>query len=558
MKKFPWIKTDDSPQQGNLFPANPPPIAAPIEPAQPPPISRATPIAVPTVSKPERLIFTVGELTRDIKTTLERGYPHLWVRGEISGFRGANARGHLYFSLKDADACLDAKMWSSAAQRLKFNLRDGLSVIAEGSIDLYEPQGRYSLIVQRIEPEGEGALALAFQQLKDRLAAEGLLGEGRKRPPRAIPFLPRRIGVVTSLHGAAIRDFLRVLHQRHPRLSVLIYDARVQGDGSAGEVVRAIRRLARTNVDVIVLTRGGGSIEDLWTFNEEVVARAIHACPVPVVSAIGHEVDFTIADFVADLRAATPSAAAERLAPVLRDLELSLQTTAGRLRKSVERQILADRQRLQRLGARLADPRRILGQKQLHFSEQTERMVRAIRQSAVIRREQMRALQERLLRQRPQARLLRNRGQLAGLSERLRTSIWESIRRRRNQLATARLELERSSPKSLVEENHRALIALRSRLREQARNRASLEERRFHTLGARLEAMSPLKVMARGYSVVFRRDDQRVVRSASQVSPGDPVEIKLAGAGCEAPEDCERIDATVTATHPKRGGERTS
>ena len=558
MKKFPWIKTDDSPQQGNLFPANPPPIAAPIEPAQPPPISRATPIAVPTVSKPERLIFTVGELTRDIKTTLERGYPHLWVRGEISGFRGANARGHLYFSLKDADACLDAKMWSSAAQRLKFNLRDGLSVIAEGSIDLYEPQGRYSLIVQRIEPEGEGALALAFQQLKDRLAAEGLLGEGRKRPPRAIPFLPRRIGVVTSLHGAAIRDFLRVLHQRHPRLSVLIYDARVQGDGSAGEVVRAIRRLARTNVDVIVLTRGGGSIEDLWTFNEEVVARAIHACPVPVVSAIGHEVDFTIADFVADLRAATPSAAAERLAPVLRDLELSLQTTAGRLRKSVERQILADRQRLQRLGARLADPRRILGQKQLHFSEQTERMMRAIRQSAVIRREQMRALQERLLRQRPQARLLRNRGQLAGLSERLRTSIWESIRRRRHQLATARLELERSSPKSLVQEKHRALISLRSRLREQARNRASLEERRFHTLGARLEAMSPLKVMARGYSVVFRRDDQRVVRSASQVSPGDPVEIKLAGAGCEVPEDCERIDATVTATHPKRGGERTS
>ena len=558
MKKFPWIKTDDSPQQGNLFPANPPPIAAPIEPAQPPPISRATPIAVPTVSKPERLIFTVGELTRDIKTTLERGYPHLWVRGEISGFRGANARGHLYFSLKDADACLDAKMWSSAAQRLKFNLRDGLSVIAEGSIDLYEPQGRYSLIVQRIEPEGEGALALAFQQLKDRLAAEGLLGEGRKRPPRAIPFLPRRIGVVTSLHGAAIRDFLRVLHQRHPRLSVLIYDARVQGDGSAGEVVRAIRRLARTNVDVIVLTRGGGSIEDLWTFNEEVVARAIHACPVPVVSAIGHEVDFTIADFVADLRAATPSAAAERLAPVLRDLELSLQTTAGRLRKSVERQILADRQRLQRLGARLADPRRILGQKQLHFSEQTERMVRAIRQSAVIRREQMRALQERLLRQRPQARLLRNRGQLAGLSERLRASVWESIQQRRHRLATARLELERSSPKSLVQKNHRALIALRSRLSEQARNRASLEERRFHTLGARLEAMSPLKVMARGYSVVFRRDDQRVVRSASQVSPGDPVEIKLAGAGCEAPEDCERIDATVTATHPKRGGERTS
>src|SRR5215472_240740 len=507
MKKFPWIKTEDSPQQGNLFPANPRPIAAPIEPAPPPPIPRATTIAAPPVAKPERLIFTVGELTRDIKTTLERGYPHLWVRGEISGFRGANARGHLYFSLKDADACLDAKMWASAAQRLKFNLRDGLSVIAEGSIDLYEPQGRYSLIVQRIEPEGEGALALAFQQLKDRLAAEGLLGEARKRPPRAIPFLPQRIGVVTSLHGAAIRDFLRVLHHRHPRLSVLVCDARVQGDGSALEVVRAMRRLSRTDVDVIVLTRGGGSIEDLWTFNEELVARAIHACPVPVVSAIGHEVDFTIADFVADLRAPTPSAAAERLAPVLRDLELSLRTLEGRLRKSGERQVLTDRQRLHRLAARLADPRRILGQKRLHLSEQTERMLRAAHQATAVRRGKLRALQDRLLRQRPQARLQRNRQQLARLSQRLRASIWASIRQRRHQIGISRVAIERSSPARMVAESQRRLSALSSRLVELERKRSSREQSRFRTLEARLEAMSPLKVMARGYSVVFRQDD---------------------------------------------------
>src|SRR6266851_3986114 len=305
MKKFPWLKTEDSPQQGNLFPARPTPAPEAIQPSPPPPPPATVPTSAPIASKPERIIFTVGEITRDIKATLERGYARIWVRGEISGFRGANPRGHLYFSLKDSDACLDVKMWASAAQRLKFSLRDGLSVIAEGSIDLYEPQGRYSLIVQRIEPVGEG-----------------LLGDARKRPLRPIPFLPRRIGVVTSLHGAALRDFLRVLHQRHPRLPVLVCDARVQGEGSAGEVVRAMRRLARAQVDVIVLTRGGGSIEDLWTFNEELVARAIHACPVPVVSAIGHEIDFTIADFVADLRAPTPSAAAERLAPVLRDLEL--------------------------------------------------------------------------------------------------------------------------------------------------------------------------------------------------------------------------------------------
>src|SRR5260370_31832675 len=376
MKKFPWLKTEDSPQQGNLFPARPPPAPEAIQRHTPPPppatVTTAPPATAPTAppiaSKPERIIFSVGEITRDIKATLERGYARIWVRGEISGFRGANPRGHLYFSLKDSDACLDAKMWASAAQRLKFSLRDGLSVIAEGSIDLYEPQGRYSLIVQRIEPVGEGALALAFQQLKERLAAEGVLGDARKRPLRPIPFLPRRIGVVTSLHGAALRDFLRVLHQRHPRLPVLVCDARVQGEGSAGEVVRAMRRLARAQVDVIVLTRGGGSIEELCSFNEELVARAIHACPVPVVSAIGHEIDFTIADFVADLRAPTPSAAAERLAPVLRDLELYLTTMAGRLRKSVERQILGDRPRLHPLAPRMADPRRVLCQKQIHPS----------------------------------------------------------------------------------------------------------------------------------------------------------------------------------------------
>jgi exodeoxyribonuclease VII large subunit len=555
MKKYPWLKTEDSPQQGSLFPAKPPPATVAIQPPPPPLAPAAAPSAAPIVPKPERVIFTVGEITRDIKATLERGYARVWVRGEISGFRGANPRGHLYFSLKDSDACLDAKMWASAAQRLKFNLRDGLSVIAEGSIDLYEPQGRYSLIVQRIEPVGEGALALAFQQLKERLAAEGLLGDARKRPPRAIPFLPRRIGVVTSLHGAALRDFLRVLHQRHPRLPVLICDARVQGEGSAGEVVRAMRRLARANVDVIVLTRGGGSIEDLWTFNEELVARAIHACPVPVVSAIGHEIDFTIADFVADLRAPTPSAAAERLAPVLRDLELYLKTVAGRLRKSVERQILEDRQRLHQFKARLADPRRVLGQKQLHLSEETERMVRAMRLTSAARRERIRALQDRLLRQRPQARLLRNRQQLTRLSERLRASIWEGIRQRRQRLVNSRLAIERSSPVRAVQDNHRHLVSLFSRLKACERERSSTERRRFHTLEARLEALSPLKVMARGYAVVFRADDHRIVRTASQVGPGDSLEIKLTGTGCLSPEDCEQIDATVSAVHPKPSSE---
>ncbi len=509
MKKSPSPSPEGTPRQANLFSlrpesAAPKPHAEDRRPPPAPPTAAASRTAAEP--KPDRVIFTVGELTRDIKLTLERGYPRVWVRGEVSGFRGPNARGHLYFSLKDADACLDAKIWASTAQRMKFRLRDGLSVIAEGSIDLYEPQGRYSLIVQRIEPEGEGALAVAFQQLKERLVAEGFFGERRQRPPRVIPFLPRRIGIVTSQNGAALRDFLRVLHQRHPRIHVLLCDARVQGEGSASEVVRALRRLSRTDVDVIVLARGGGSIEDLWTFNEEVVARAIHACPVPVVSAIGHEVDFTIADFVADYRAPTPSAAAEKLAPVLRDLELSLRTLEGRLRKGAERQILADRQRLHRCAARLDDPRRVLGQRQLYLSERVDRMVRALR---------------------------------------------ESLGARREKLHQARLSIARSSALYRVQQEHRRLLGQASRLSEIQRRRAAEERRRFHALEARLDAMSPLKVMARGYSVAFRKSDGRVVRTASQVQVGDELAIKLGGAGCNTLEECEEVDAQVTGVRPK-------
>ncbi len=556
MKKGPTAMPEDAPRQGNLFGSRPEPARQrPRAEEAPAPLAEAPrPAASPVQSsapQPDRVIFTVGELTRDIKVTLERGYPRVWVRGEVSGFRGPNARGHLYFSLKDAEACLDAKIWASTAQRMKFKLRDGLSMIAEGSIDLYEPQGRYSLIVQRIEPEGEGALALAFQQLKERLAAEGLFGEHRLRPPRPIPFLPARIGIVTSVNGAALRDFLRVLHQRHPRIPVLLCDARVQGEGSAVEVVRALRRLARSGVDVIVLARGGGSIEDLWTFNEEVVARAIHACPVPVVTAIGHEVDFTIADFVADYRAPTPSAAAEKLAPVLRDLELSLRTSEGRLRKAAERQILADRQRLQQFRARLADPRRLLGQKQRHLAEQMDQMLRGLRQNVGGRRERLKSLQERLSRQRPQARLARSRQELSKLSDRLRSSVWESLRRRRAQLHQARLAIANSSPLHRLQEDHRRLIGWGSRLAQVQRRRAADERRRFHTLDARLDAMSPLKVMARGYAVVFRKQDRRIVRTASQVQLGDELAIKLADADSATMEECEEVDAQVTGIKPK-------
>jgi exodeoxyribonuclease VII large subunit len=564
--------TADDPMQGDLFggrPAPAPPLPServpvrppaaperlPVQPQgnRPPPVELREPLVAPPLAPApgavRKVVLTVGDLTRQIKGALEGEFPWVCVRGEVSGFRGANPRGHLYFSLKDREACLDVKIWATQAQRLKFKLRDGLEVVAEGSIDLYEPQGRYSLIVQRIDPAGEGALALAFQQLKERLMAEGLFGDRRKRPPRPLPFLPRRIGVVTSRSGAALRDFLRVLHQRNPRLSVLLCDARVQGEGSAFEVVRAIHRLARTDVDVIVVTRGGGSIEDLWTFNEERVARAIHGCPVPVVSAVGHEVDFTIADFVADYRAPTPSAAAEKLAPVLRDLQLSLRTAEGRLRKAAERSVLSGRERLGRLSRRLADPRRILGKKRLLLSDDTERMVRALRASLKARRELHRRLRERLGRQSPQVRLKRQIRQLADERASLRRAMVLQLRTRRQLYRRLRERLERAAPSKGIHDQRRRLDSFRARLDVFHRQ---LDERRhrFGELVAKLNALSPLDVLTRGYAVAFRPDGH-VLREASEVRAGDELTLRLSRVRPQTVQDCDEILATVTSVKPR-------
>lgn len=511
-----------------------------------PPTAILTTVPPRTSAVAPRRILSVGELTRQIKGTLEAGFSWVCVRGEVSGFRGPNPRGHLYFGLKDREACLDAKIWATAAQRLKFSLRDGLEVIAEGSIDLYEPQGRYSLVVQRIEPAGEGALALAFQQLKERLSAEGLFGERRIRPVRAIPFLPRRIGVVTSRSGAALRDFLRVLHQRNPHLSVLLCDARVQGDGATPELVLAIRRLARTDVDVIVVTRGGGSIEDLWPFNEERVARAIHLCPVPVVSAIGHEIDFTIADFVADYRAPTPSAAAEKLAPVLKDLELGLLTAQGRLRHAASRQVLVARDRLMRLGRRLSDPHRMLSKKQTQLADEGDRLIRAIQLRARLSRETLRKLKDRLDRHRPQAKLKQNHEIIRRLDARMREAMSARRANRRNSLEKLKVGLRRRSPRDRIRMENRKLSEMNSWMATLIRRQLAHDHSHFRQLGARIETLSPMKVMGRGYALVFDQDGH-VVRGAEQVQVGADVAIRFAPVGAERLSDCDQVDARVTA-----------
>ncbi len=491
------------------------------------------------VLKSEPKVLTVGQLTRALKETIEPVFGRVLVRGEVSGFRGPNVRGHLYFALKDDVSSIDIKVWQTTAARMKFALRDGLSVIVEGSIDLYEPSGRYSLIVQRIDPTGVGAQALAYEQLKAKLMAEGLFGPNRKKPRRPLPTLPRRIGVVTSISGAALRDFLKVLHRRHPRLAVLVADTRVQGEGAALEIARAIRRLGRQNVDVIVVTRGGGSAEDLWAFNEETVARAIFECPLPVVSAVGHEVDTTLADYVADLRAPTPSAAAEAIAPVLADLQLHLATTRARLRKAVERRILEGHHRLGSLQATLKDPRRGLSQRRLQLSELVEKMRAGLERTTRERREVLRALNVKLHQLRPQAQLLATRKALHQLAARLQSAASFTFRRERDGLALWRDRLHHVSPKPAAHAARAALQTVKGRLpmlmgRTLVRERVALA-----ALEGQLDALSPLKVLSRGYAIAFASADGRAVRSASDVKPGDGLRIRL--------QEGE-VDATVTGS----------
>ncbi len=527
----PWARA--SPIEEHARPAPAPPAAEP----EPVPAWRRAP-----AKRQEPKVLSVAELTRSIKETIEPAFFRVLVRGEITGYRGPNVRGHLYFALKDDAASIDVKVWQSTAQRLRFAIKDGLEVIIEGSIDLYEASGRYSLIVQRIEPSGVGALALAFEQLKAKLLAEGLFGPARKKPKRPLPALPRRIGVVTSVTGAALRDFLKVLHRRHPNLSVLVADTRVQGADAAPEIAHAIRRMGKQAVDVVVVTRGGGSIEDLWAFNEESVARAIFACPIPVVSAIGHEVDVTLADFVADHRAPTPSAAAEAIAPVLADLQLHLANQRARLRKAVERQLIDKHRELGHLEANLPDPRRELSQRKLQLSELAEEMRAALERQTRGQRDELRALNAQLQRLRPQAQLQATRRALQQLAARLQSAAHLTFRRQRNDLAGWRERLQHASPKPAAHSARGNLKTVRGRLPMLVRSAIAREKVALQSLNRRLNALDPEQVLKRGYAIALTPGGH-AVRSADEVKPGEQLKIRL-GSG--------ELDVGVTATRPKK------
>jgi len=282
--------------------------------------------------KTEKQIYKVSELTRHIRVVLEDTFPRVWVEGEISNFT-KHSSGHMYFSLKDEYSVLSSVLFKNASQNIKFKIEAGLKVVCFGRIGVYDKRGQYQLYVEKIEPKGLGALQLAFEQLKERLRKEGLFETARKRP---IPYLPYRIGIITSPTGAAIRDILKVTRERFQNIDLVINPVRVQGKGAEAEIAQAIEDLNNIgDLDVIIVGRGGGSLEDLWAFNEEIVARAIYNSRIPIISAVGHEIDWTIADFVADLRVPTPSAAAERVIPKKEDLTGRIEEAFSRLKNAL-------------------------------------------------------------------------------------------------------------------------------------------------------------------------------------------------------------------------------
>ena len=341
-------------------------------------------------------VLKVRDLNRLAKEILERSFPQVVVEGEVSNFKRHIPSGHLYFTLKDDAAQVRVVMWRSDATRVRFEIGDGMKVIVKGKISIYESRGDFQLYAADILPAGQGALQLAFEQLKKKLGDEGLFDEGRKKP---LPEFPKRIGVVTSLEGAAVRDIISIINRRYPAVELLIYPVKVQGDGAAGEIAEAIEDLNKlNNVDVMIVGRGGGSLEDLWAFNEEIVARAIYNSRIPIISAVGHQVDFTIADFVADVRAATPSAAAELVVADRLDLLESIRTYVRSMTTLIEQSLNEHSLLLDKLMHHYAlrQPASLVDQKSQFVDDMTRRMQTQMRHYFGTRLQDLNSLFSRL------------------------------------------------------------------------------------------------------------------------------------------------------------------
>lgn len=436
----------------------------------------------PQSQSPERRIWTVASLVATIRRQVESTNTDLWVEGEISNCRPAPS-GHIYFTLKDADAQLPVVLFRREAQLLRFRPADGLAVLVRGRVSVYESRGQLQLIADVLEPRGAGSIQLAFEQLKARLLAEGLFEASRKRP---LPAFPRTVGVITSPAGAVIRDIVTVVRRRHAPLNILVYPAVMQGPSSPSSVAVGIRFFNRNPAlaDLILIARGGGSMEDLACFNDENLARIIASSKIPTVSAIGHETDFTIADFVADLRAPTPSAAAEIITAAQHRIEERVQQLDNRVRRAIRLHLLESRQRYNRLSASqvLRSVTHSINRRVQGIDELTLRLDRAIDRRHRIQSERLRALSQRLRHQGPASRL-----------------------------SASHRRLERS------------IVCL-----ERAANETILERRtRLNSATTRLQALSPLSVLARGYALIYNPDGT-ILRSAAETSPGTTLQARLA------------------------------
>ena len=422
--------------------------------------------------------LTVSELNHQARHLLESSFMQVWVEGELSGFSRPSS-GHWYFSLKDQKCQIRCAMFRGANQRIRTLPREGDQIRIRGKVTLYENRGDFQIIVEHLEPAGLGALQQAFEALKARLQSEGLFDPARKKP---IPATPRHIGVITSPTGAAIHDILTVLKRRCPAIPITLYPTAVQGQAATADIVQAIDRAQRHGLaDVLIIGRGGGSLEDLWCFNEEAVARAIAACPIPTVSAVGHEVDVTIADFVADLRAPTPSAAAEKISPDQQDWLRRLAEQQGRLGQSARRLLQRLHNQLGHLSARLRDPRRELLEKAQRMDELELRLNKAIRDRLDQQKQKTDYLLQRMSAQSPRRTLKTVREQTQRLEERL-------------------------------------TLATRHQLRQ--------KDERLQHIAQTLHVVSPLATLGRGYAIA-KDDNDRIVRKAGDLETGSQITARL-------------------------------
>ncbi|UYL10396.1 exodeoxyribonuclease VII large subunit [Bdellovibrio sp. SKB1291214] len=428
------------------------------------------------VKSNEPVVLSVEQLNVQIKQLIEGQMGMVWVRGELSNFK-AHTSGHFYFSVKDSKSQITAVMFRGNNARLKFKPTDGMEVMVRGRVTVYEPRGNYQLMVDMMEPVGAGALQKAFEQLKHKLRAEGLFDSAKKRP---IPTFPRHIAIVTSPTGAAIRDILNVLSRRAKSIQVTIVPTIVQGEAAAPQLREAFKKaVALPDVDAVIVGRGGGSIEDMWCFNDEGLARLIAASPIPVISAVGHEIDFTIADFVADLRAPTPSAAAELVAKSSAELVNKVTSLERMLKLSFDRKMKFLREKALGLSKRLVDPKRRLQDLELRNDDLLTRLELAMNRSI---------------------------GQ----------------KQHRVELMTQKL----GTPQNLIDRRKKELTFLAQRSEKALLFSLERKKSRMDRMMAMLDSMSPLRVVDRGYSIVTK--DSKVIKSANQVKAGDSIDIRLA------------------------------